>query len=587
MKTIKNTIVTLLLLGLIYPAFSQGWECEECPERDIGLFDLDVWIENPAKSDSTDIGNKKYKDWVQLFMVAGGIHNTLFNNDPSKECLNYYDGQMTVISTIEDFDEQNYQHGNNTPSLPPPAGTVDAVDYWITGVIANQKSDGATIIKVYVNASGTGETAVEAIALYDYSISGIQNGENVAQQLLPLMEKIRDFEKKKREEEDQIAIGPYEGATLKLTPEKKEVEVGKTVNVTIELLDCDDVPLKNMNVVLSSEVSMSSRGGTFSPEEVTTDDTGRAKSKFKANNEPGTFAQPFEFDFRFPFSDKFNTAGDEGFITIKPADYEARITVTKNFNRVLRTTQEDAKKEHVEKRKLDESIEASATIYLSLTESQDMPIFNQTWKYYKPTSVSISSFNSRYKENMNRSGPNYVTNVDIVRFTKNYQLKGKEQVTQVPWILAIDNETEKAIKLIPGGYNISYEFQEKENMNSVIYTDDGPERDSKTTTKTGEKTFKLGPVAEEVTDPTIKKSDTWVQDYLKRQGIELPPGVPIPDISNEDTVKEIQPDILVKSGDGKNNFGGYGDRTIREDLGNGFQEDNLSYEWNMSIKKKK
>ena len=84
----------------------------------------------------------------------------------------------------------------------------------------------------------------------------------------------------------------------------------------------------------------------------------------------------------------------------------------------------------------------------------------------------------------------------------------------------------------------------------------------------------------------LKKSDTWIQDYLKRQGIELPPGASIPNIPNEDVVQEVQPDVLVKFGDGKTSFGGRGERLIDNKLEDGFERINLNYNWTMSIDKK-
>jgi hypothetical protein len=337
MKMTRISLV-LIILCFSFTVFSQSWECKKCPKRDIGLFDLDVQIANPAETDSSITGQIAYQNWVELFMVAGGVHLALFNEDPSKECLSYYDGQMSVLSGL---DEQNYTHGNNQTSLPPAAGTTDGVDYWITGVIAKQKADGLTLIKVFVQASGTGETAVEASALYDYNISGLENGKRVAHQLFPLMEKIRDFEKRKRDEEERIAIGPYEGATLELKPAKDEIEPKEKIDVTVRLLDCDDVPLKNMQVKLESH------GGTFNPEEVTTNGSGEAITKFTADNTPGKYTEPFEFEFRYPFANEFYTSGGEGYITIVPAEYEARITISKNYNRVLQTNQEDSKKEYI------------------------------------------------------------------------------------------------------------------------------------------------------------------------------------------------------------------------------------------------
>jgi len=64
-------------------------------------------------------------------------------------------------------------------------------------------------------------------------------------------------------------------------------------------------------------------------------------------------------------------------------------------------------------------------------------------------------------------------------------------------------------------------------------------------------------------------------------------GVPIPNVSNEETIKEIHPDILVKSGDGKTSFGGDGSRRIRKELEDGYEEENLFYNWQMKVNKRK
>lgn len=302
MKTRNDIISFTILLLLSFSMLAQDWECKDCPKRKIGLFDLDVWVKNPANNPS-DISQS---DWAEMFMVAGGIHHALFNNDPSRECLNYYDGQMAVIA---DLDEQNYQYGNTDTSLPPPSGTMDGVDYLVSGIISNQKSDGTTIIKAFVQTSGTGETVVEATMPYDFSISGIQNGKNITQQLTPLMSKIRAFEKKKRNEDQEVCIDPEgKGASIEINPEKEIIKVGETVNVKIKLIDCDGNPIKNMKVKLSP------KGGRFEPKKLSTNDSGEAETKFIADCDPGVFMQVLEFEHRFPYSFNKNTSGgDEDF----------------------------------------------------------------------------------------------------------------------------------------------------------------------------------------------------------------------------------------------------------------------------------
>lgn len=108
--------------------------------------------------------------------------------------------------------------------------------------------------------------------------------------------------------------------------------------------------------------------------------------------------------------------------------YDASINVRGNYDRELITSREGDKDGEVQKHHLKESIEASAIIFLKLIESQDMPVFNQTWQYYKPTSVSLSGFNYNSEENRYSAGPKYETTVDYHRSAKNPELEDKEHV---------------------------------------------------------------------------------------------------------------------------------------------------------------
>jgi hypothetical protein len=249
----------------------------------------------------------------------------------------------------------------------------------------------------------------------------------------------------------------------------------------------------------------------------------------------------------------------------------------------LQTSIATGNKEHVEKHQINETMNASANIYLKLTNTMDMPILNQTWHYYQPIEVSVNSFNNFYKENRHISDPDYETNIDITRINKTHKIEGEEYISEFPpWMLVIDNETKKAVKLIPAGFGIEYEFIETENST----TSSSSGKDSNSETRQRKLSFELGPVGEKGPDPTVKKSDTWIQDYLKRQGIDLPPGASIPNIPNEDAVQEVQPDVLVKYGDGITSFGGEGERQIDNPLEVGFDITNLNYSWNMTIRKK-
>ena len=306
MKTLHFILISVVIYSS--PILPQSWECEDCPKRDLAIFDLDIFQREPPEPGS----GLDEADWLEMFMVAGGILDAFFNEDPSSDCLNFFDGQMV---TINEWGEDNYTHGSTSLSLPPPSGMSENIEYLVTGVIAKQVSDGVYVIKTYVQTGGTGETVVEATAPYDFSVSGTQNGKNIAQQLMPLMEKIRDFEKRKRDEVPEIVIDANgKGAELEIKPEKEKVKGGKSTKVEIKLIDCDGVPIKDMNVTLTAE------GGSFDPEKVKTDGDGKAESKFTADCDPGKYSLTMEFKARFPFSDKEYEFGEVKEIEVEAAN---------------------------------------------------------------------------------------------------------------------------------------------------------------------------------------------------------------------------------------------------------------------------
>jgi hypothetical protein len=370
------------------------------------------------------------------------------------------------------------------------------------------------------------------------------------------------------------------GLEIEVKPDRRELKPDERTKIVITFNETD--PDGSKYPIKGKDIDVKIRGlenGTLKAENgYTTDSDGQVVLNYKA----GSNDERILVTASYQPEDYPDKAEDQGSVIVKPPEYEAKLTIRKTYDKTLNSDQQDSKSEERYMRILNENIEASATIYLKLTDVADMPLFNQTWEYYKPVSVNVTSFNYNYKENRTRSGPKYETTVDFTRIVNNHEIKNKSSATQVPWILAIDNDTGKAVKIVPGGYSIDYEYKETEVMNSVIYSDDGPDRDSKTTTKTRERKFELGPVGEEIPDPTIKQSDTWIKDYIKDQGIELPPGVTIPEVSNTETIKEIPPDIVVSTGDGKHTMGGSGSRRIPKKLDFGFQEENMSYTWNMT-----
>jgi len=279
--------------------------------------------------------------------------------------------------------------------------------------------------------------------------------------------------------------------------------------------------------------------------------------------------------------------------------YDASIVIRKNYNRVLKTSDQDIQNDgtcvttYSQSHDINEIIDASVNISLKLEQVAEMPVLNQTWEYYEPVSVSLNGFSYNYSDKRfdasNVSGAGcgggHETTVERSRQPETYDIENKEYVSATRWILVIDNESGKAVKIVPAGYSIEYEINQKEEVNSVVHSNP-PTKDKSTTTSEHTMSFELGPVGEEKPDPTIKKSDTWIQDYLKKQGVELPPGVEIPTPSNAETIEKIPPDILVSSGDGESSFGGRGENIVDKPIVNGTESIREYYTWTMRRNKR-
>jgi hypothetical protein len=289
MKSLFLIFITILVYtNQILP---QGWECEECPKRDLAFFEFDIWQKTaPPPGSGLD-----QADWLKMLMVADGVLIGLLREDPSRECINFYDGQMVLIN---EFDEENYIVGSTSSGYWRLDRDMSSVlEYLVSGSITKGNSDGVYIIKAFVETNETAERVVEASATYDFSISGAQNGKYLAQQLMPLMQHIRDFEKRKRDEDPEIIISAKGKRSInELKLEKEKLKAGETTDIEIEIIDCDGVPTKDMDVKLIGE------SGSFHPEKVRTDDNGKAVSKFTAGCDPGKYKIWMEYWARYPYS---------------------------------------------------------------------------------------------------------------------------------------------------------------------------------------------------------------------------------------------------------------------------------------------
>ncbi len=300
MRTYLMFFSIFLVCLLQLESFAQEWECEECPRRSIGLFDCDVQVLQPSWGDSLSLN-----DWLEFNFIAGGIHEEMIYNDPSRDCLSFYDGQFVLqAENMPDFDSMSYQINYNWQNLPEP-GPVSYVDYIIYAELSQSGTD--YFLTVYLEAGKTRELAAVNTIQYNLSLSGVQNGKNALQSLMPLMEKIREFEKQKRNEMPNVAID----ANLEVKSEKSYLNTNESTQIRLLLKDCDDFKLHNR------EIHLTTSSGSLSSYSVNTDQDGEAQVIFTAGNSPAWVEIYAEHSFYYPQGTGTFGAADEKFISVQ------------------------------------------------------------------------------------------------------------------------------------------------------------------------------------------------------------------------------------------------------------------------------
>jgi hypothetical protein len=315
----KNSILPLIFFlscsGII---LSQSWECENCPRRSIGLFDCDVQVPQPSWGDPLSLG-----DWLEFNFIASGINAELFSNDPSKDCLSFYDGQFVIAAdSLPDFDSLSYQISYNWQNLPG-SGSLSYADYIVYSEL--YQSGSGYEITVYLETGKTREIVSQNTIQYNPAIVGVNNGKNAAQFLKPLLGKIREFEKQKRNLLSDVAIE----AELEVKPLKFYLNTNESTQIILRLKDCDDFKLPNR------EINLTASSGTLSSNSVITNIDGEAQVTYTAGNSPAWVEIYAEHVYYYPHGAGEIVATDAKFISVKqsPVDvWDFRATVKVRVN---------------------------------------------------------------------------------------------------------------------------------------------------------------------------------------------------------------------------------------------------------------
>ncbi len=163
-----------------------------------------------------------------------------------------------------------------TGSFTAPTDTLvqTGADYLIGSTLTGNPGSYSLTIYIedgYSRAKFASGTANFSSATY----SEIQNACNSAtSQILPLINKIQNYQKQLRANDPTLSIDPK----IIVQAAKTQLNYGETTNVTITVIDYDGLPLANRHITLSSN------GGSFSPNNAITNGNGQATVTFTAGN---------------------------------------------------------------------------------------------------------------------------------------------------------------------------------------------------------------------------------------------------------------------------------------------------------------
>lgn len=399
---------------------------------------------------------------------------------------------------------------------------------------------------------------------------------------------------------DELETLKIKGLEVKVRPVRKEIYQEEETDIILTLNKTDpdggDEPVSGKK--LSVKITGLNNGEIKPKSNYVTDSRGEVRLHYKAGDKD----EMIQVSASFQPEDYPDKATGRAFIKVKPPEYDAAITITRTTRKEFldekhdsRTDRDGCTTQTDDIRRIDENINATIYVQCKLSHRADMPIFNQTWEYYQPLSANISGFDITHMEthqmNGSVSGSGCANGGYETTVTTNYIVKEPEIYEPLTgmWIVAIDNETNKAVKIVPGGYSIEYDREAMIETESRQWDKNGDTNEDNKETKTTENlNYGVGPVEDPVPDPTFKPGLAGIWDYLKEEVgdslVNAIPDIPIPPPSSEE-VPEINPDLLVNYGDRIKSFGGSGSKEINEPRENGYERETHTYRWQMTRRK--
>jgi hypothetical protein len=231
-----------------------------------------------------------------------------------------------------------------------------------------------------------------------------------------------------------------------------------------------------------------------------------------------------------------------------------------------------------------ETVEATIVLSLTLDKVLEIPNYAQIWEYYRADSRDIQRFHAVSTERDERGSSSEESRHTIDG------TGGKQQIT-APFmndtvIVIFDKKTKKAVKAIVPGYSISYTWELHDKFHSESWAGDSPVPTvvDKESSSTKRDTLSVKPVEASITDPTVNPNalQESIIEMFKARGLPPPANIP----SGKKKEEKVQPEFLIKSGDGETTMGGEG-KKIEENNASGSRDvRERKFKWRLTRKKK-
>lgn len=297
----RSGLVLGLAILLAFPALSAA-ECDNCPQRRIGLYDFDVTVPRPDSLSGLF-------DWYPLFYGASGAGAAIF----TPQCAQFLDG--SVYRDSSGVPSNSLKVGIDVP-YTPPAGNLKGMDYLLNGKVA---PDGSGFkVTLSLECACDRSTVVTASSHFDRADQASTVSRDLAARtLVPVAQTIRDFEKALRDKDPEVSIGGFD-AKLVVDPSRRKVDLHETVPITFTLTDCDGEPLAGRKILLAGggeSAAPPPSNGTFAAAEATTGSDGKVTVDFTVGGTRGVAMARAYFVHKTPAGCKA-VAADEAAIEV-------------------------------------------------------------------------------------------------------------------------------------------------------------------------------------------------------------------------------------------------------------------------------